>query len=72
MGVARNVTPYKLIMLPGQSYPQPNIIKSNRQTTLTTITNRSHSMVTTVKVSIEIQDGWIKGAQTIGKDEKQL
>ena len=34
-----------------------DILSLNRQTILTTITDRSHMMAPTVKVSVEIQDG---------------
>ena len=47
------------------------ITKYNWQTTLTTIAHRSQTMVMTVKVSAEIQDGWRKDAETIRKVEKQ-
>ena len=40
-------------------------MKYNRQTIQTAIRDSSHMMVMTVKVSVEIQDGWRKDAQRI-------
>ena len=42
------------------------------ETTLTTITYRSHTIVTTAKVSAEIQDSWRKIPERIRKVEKKI
>ena len=56
---------YKLIRRPGHHIFIPNRMKYDRQAILTTITDRSHMMVTTEKVFVEIQDGWRKYAERI-------